>query len=89
MDACIFCLASLFVQADTGYQHLKSHPQGTMLTYDRNAGSPIVSAFSIGLDADITPNFSMSIFARHESMPTVYDYGINAVWIRTTWRPFK
>lgn len=86
---CLFCLASLFIQVDSGYQFLQKHPDNVVLQYDRNGGSPIVSAFSVGLEGEVTSNITMSVFARHESMPTVYDYGINAVWVRATWRPFK
>lgn len=89
MDACIFCLASLFIQADTGYQYVRPTPQGTYLKYDRNNASPILAAFSIGMVAEFTPRLSMEVSFRHESMPTVYDYGVNAVWVSTTWRPFK
>jgi hypothetical protein len=89
MDACIFCLASLFIQADTGYQQMHHAPAGQYLRYDRNEGSPILAAFSVGMVADFSPKLSMEVSFRHESMPTVYDYGVNAMWISTTWRPFK
>ncbi len=89
MNECIFCLASLFVQADVGYQFLPEHAEEVVLRYDRNDGSPLLSAIAVGLQADMTPQFTMSVSFRHESMPTVYDYGVNAVWASVTWRPFR
>lgn len=90
MDACIFCLASLFIQADTGYQYVRPAPSAQeYLKYDRNNASPILAAFSVGLQAEFSPRFTMELKYRHESMPTLHDYGVDAVWISTTWRPFK
>jgi hypothetical protein len=89
MNDCIFCLASLFIQADMGYQLLPQHSEEVVLRYDRNGGSPLVSAIVVGMQADFSPKYSMQFKVRHESMPTVYDYGINAVWVTIEWRPFR
>lgn len=87
---CLFCLASLFIQVDTGYQYLNTPPRGQYSVYDRNEGSPILSAFRVGFETDLTRNVTIAVLASHESMPTIKeDKGVNAVWVRGTWRPFK
>jgi hypothetical protein len=90
MDSCIFCLASLFIQADNGIQYVREAPPAyEYLKYDRNDASPWVAAFVVGFQADISPKFSMEFKFRHESMPTRKDYGVDAVWMTATWRPFR
>lgn len=88
---CLFCLASLFIQADTGYQHIRDEARpGHYWKYDRNAGSPILSALSVGFEGNLTNNVIMEVKVRHESMPTIReDRGVNAVWVTAKWYPFK
>lgn len=90
MNDCIFCLASLFIQADSGVQYVREPPaQYEYLKYDRNNASPWVAAFSVGFQSEFSPKFSMEFKFRHESMPTRKDYGVDAVWISATWRSFR
>ena len=93
MDTClaIICLSNLFVTAETGIQHIPNVPQGYEYNlYDRTAGSPLLAAFSVGVEIPISPKWRASAYFRHESMPTIrQDVGVNAFWTTLTWRPFK
>jgi hypothetical protein len=90
MDSCIFCLASLFLNVGSGYQHVREAPPPyEYLKYDRNNASPWLASFEVGFQAELSPKFSMQVKFRHESMPTLKDYGVDAVWVDATWRPFR
>lgn len=90
MDSCILCLASLFIDVGSGYQYVREAPAGyEYLKYDRNNASPIVSSFEVGFEAEFSPRFSMQVKFRHESMPFRKDFGVDALWVNATWRPFR
>lgn len=85
----IICLSSLYIEVESGYQQIRHAPAGTQLKYDRNNADPWLTAFSFGLKQEVSPKFTYSVYFRHESMPVVYDYGVNALWVSVEWRPFN
>jgi hypothetical protein len=85
----VICLSSFFITVEGGYQRVVAPPRGEYHIYDRNNASPYLGAFSIGLKKELNSQWTWSAYYRHESMPTLPDMGVDAVWLTTEWRPFK
>jgi len=49
----------------------------TYCTWDRNFYKPALAHLEFGISQEFTNRLSGSIFVRHESLPTVNDYGVN------------
>lgn len=85
----IVCLSNLFVRVEAGYQEQPTiRTDGQWHLYDRNFGSQYLGGFSLGFENEYNPRWQSSLYYRHESMPTLPDKGVDAIWLTVTYKPF-